>query len=319
MAHRRWTQKDIPSQRGKTILTTGLGELGYECALALSLAGGYVIIADPSEKAGERAVSRIKAFYSAAKVEHDHVELSNLESIGKLADRLALRRGKIDILVNAANAFTPATRHSTTDGLELQFGANYIGHFALTAKLMPLLRRAARPRVVSLSSVMALGGRINFDDLQAEAEYRPLFAYCQSKLACLIFAQELQRRSDAMDWGITSLAAHTGILRTELLHNAPGRLGARGLARSYLWLMSQPAARGALPTLFAATSPSARAGGFYGPDGVAGMRGFPTELPLPDSAGNLDVAARLWNVSETLSGISFGMSDIDPVSTNQEI
>ena len=166
---------------------------------------------------------------------------------------------------------------------------------------------------------MALGGRINFDDLQAEAEYRPLFAYCQSKLACLIFAQELQRRSDAMDWGITSLAAHTGILRTELLHNAPGRLGARGLARSYLWLMSQPAARGALPTLFAATSPSARAGGFYGPDGVAGMRGFPTELPLPDSAGNLDVAARLWNVSETLSGISFGMSDIDPVSTNQEI
>ena len=154
----------------------------------------------------------------------------------------------------------PPTRQQTADGFELQFGTNHLSHFALTAQLLPLLRKGRNPRVVTLSSVAARQGKLNFADLQSGAKYVPMEAYSQSKLACLMFALELQRRSEAGNWGIASLAAHPGVSRTDLLHNAPGRWSATGMARTYLWFLFQPAWQGALPTLYAATAPTAVAG-----------------------------------------------------------
>lgn len=301
----RWTHKDIPPQRGRMAVVTGTGGLGYEDALALALAGADVIIAGRNPHKGAEAVSRVRQSYSGARVDFEQLDLGSLASIAAFAGRLAMRRDRIDILINNAGVMTPPTRQRTTDGLELQFGTNYVGHFALTARLMPLLQKAASPRVVTLSSVAARQGRIDFDDLQAEVNYQPMPVYAQSKLACLMFARELQRRSDAAHWGIESIAAHPGISRTDLLHNAPGRRSAQGLARTYLWFLFQPAARGALPTLYAATDPSARAGGYYGPTGIGEVRGYPGEAKLPAATMDQAVARRLWNETEALAGLAF--------------
>ncbi|WP_236038676.1 Rossmann-fold NAD(P)-binding domain-containing protein [Belnapia arida] len=199
----------------------------------------------------------------------------------------------------------PPRRETTPDGFELQMGTNYLGHFALTAYLLPLLRHGRDPRVVTLSSIAARSGAIDFDDLQSERGYRPMQAYRQSKLACLMFAFELQRRSDAAGWCLTSIATHPGISRTDLLHNAPGRLSVQGLARSVLWFLFQPVAQGALPTLFAATSPDARKGGYYGPDRLGETRGYPTDAKPPPQSLDLKAASRLWEESSLLTGVDF--------------
>jgi NAD(P)-dependent dehydrogenase (short-subunit alcohol dehydrogenase family) len=187
----------------------------------------------------------------------------------------------------------------------LQFGTNYLGHFALTAQLLPLLKQGDAPRVITMSSVAARQGSINFDDLQAERSYQPMPVYAQSKLACLLFAFELQRRSAAAGWGFTSIAAHPGISRTNLLTNAPGRRSVAGMVRTWLWFLFQPAAQGALPTLYAATSPRAMPGAYYGPDRVNETRGYPALAKVPAQARDAAVAARLWEVSEQLTGVRF--------------
>jgi NAD(P)-dependent dehydrogenase (short-subunit alcohol dehydrogenase family) len=197
----------------------------------------------------------------------------------------------------------PPRREVTADGFELQFGTNYLGHFALTANLLPLLREDAR--VVSVSSVAARAGVIGVDDLNSARGYAAMRAYSQSKLACLMFALELQRRSDARGWGIRSIASHPGIARTDLLHNGPGRRSVHGLTRTLLPFLFQPADRGALPTLYAATAPDAAGGAFYGPDGIAELRGYPTLAKVPAQALDKAVAARLWQISEELADVSF--------------
>ena len=188
----------------------------------------------------------------------------------------------------------------------MQFATNYLGHFALTARLMPLLQNGKNPRVISLSSVAARQGTIDFDDLQARERYKPMRAYSQSKLACLIFALELQRRSDEGSWGVTSLAAHPGISRTDLLHNAPGRFSLMGIIRSLLWFLFQPPAQGALPTLFAATAPQVKPGGYYGPSRLGETRGAPALATVPAPAMDKHAAARLWDISQQLTGVGFG-------------
>jgi NAD(P)-dependent dehydrogenase (short-subunit alcohol dehydrogenase family) len=314
--NRNWTEKDIPTQTGRTIVVTGTGGLGFEDALALARVGADVIIAGRNPNKGAEAVERIRRSIPAAKITFEPVNLANLASIDAFARRLNASREKIDVLINNAGVMVPPRRETTEDGFELQFGTNYLGHFALTGRLLGLLRRAAAPRVVSLSSVAARNGAINFDDLQAESGYKPMPVYSQSKLACLMFAYELQRRSEAGNWGISSIAAHPGISRTDLLHNAPGRNSLQGRARSYLWFLFQPAARGALPTLYAATSPDARPGGYYGPNKLGETRGFPTDAKPPKSSLDLQTAKRLWDVSEKLAGIRFGDENTIPTSAN---
>jgi len=299
----RWTQADIPSQHGRTAIVTGTGGLGFEDALALAQAGAAVIVAGRSGTKGAEALTWIRAAVPSAQVHFEQLNLASLASVEAFAARISKRHETIDLLINNAGVMVPPRREVTADGFELQFGTNYLSHFALTAHLMPLLREDAR--VVSLSSVAARAGAIDLEDLNSTHSYAAMRAYSQSKLACLMFALELQRWSDAMGWGVRSIASHPGVARTDLLHNGPGRRSAHSLARTLLPFLFQPAPRGALPTLYAATAPDATGGAYYGPDGIAELRGYPTLAKVPDQALDQAVAARLWQVSEELVGVSF--------------
>jgi len=309
-----WTVQDVPLQEGRTIVITGTGGIGFENALELARAGGDVIIAGRNSKKGAEAVARILSETSLASVRFEQLDLASLKSIKAFAERLKQSRDSIDVLINNAGVMTPPDRRQTADGFELQFGTNYLGHFALTMELLPLLHSGKNPRVVTLSSIAARDGTMDFDDLQSEREhsYKPMKAYSQSKLACLMFALELQRRSDEANWDITSIGAHPGISRTDLLHNGPGRRSFAGIARSLLWFMFQPASQGALPSLFAATSPEAIGGGYYGPGKFLETRGAPTEAMIPKQALDQQAASRLWDVSCQLTGLSVPVVSKNP-------
>ncbi len=300
----KWTLADMPSQQGRSAVVTGTGGLGYEDALALARAGADVTIAGRNPAKGAEAVSSIRSAVPGATVRFEQLDLADLKSVRGFGERLVAERQNLDLLINNAGVMVPPQRQETADGFELQFGTNYLGHFALTAYLMPLLRKGRNARVVSLSSIAASDGQINFDDLQGK-DYRSMRVYSQSKLACLMFGLELQRRSDAAGWGVTSIAAHPGISATELLHNGPGRWSPTSIARTLLWFMFQPPAQGALPTLYAATSPQAQPGGYYGPSGFREIRGLPAPAKVPPQAKDRATSERLWRVSEELSGVSF--------------
>jgi NAD(P)-dependent dehydrogenase (short-subunit alcohol dehydrogenase family) len=299
-----WTVAQIPSQKGRVAVVTGTGGLGYEDALALARAGAEVIIAGRNPQKGAEAVAKIRADVPSAAIEFEALDLADLTSVKAFAERVSRRRDKVHLLVNNAGVMVPPKRQLTRDGYELQFGTNYLGHFALTAHLMPLLKKG-KARVVTLSSIAARQGKIDFGNLAAEASYVPMTAYSQSKLACLMYAFELQRKSEAGNWGITSIAAHPGVARTDLLHNAPGRGSLMGNLRSLLWFLFQPAAQGALPTLYAATAPEAQPGAYYGPHALSETRGYPKLAKVPPQALDRQVTAGLWTRSEELTGVSF--------------
>jgi NAD(P)-dependent dehydrogenase (short-subunit alcohol dehydrogenase family) len=301
----RWTANDVPHQAGRFAIVTGTGGLGYETALVLAQHGAEVILAGRNEAKGRDATRKILALAPEASVRFQLLDLANLSSVTAFSDRLLAEDRPIDLLVNNAGVMTPPSRRTTVDGFELQFGVNYLGHFALTARLLPLLQRGRVPRVVEVSSgAHRLGGAIHFDDLQWERGYKSWAAYAQSKLAMLMFALELQRRSDAAGWGLMSNAAHPGYARTELIANGPGadalttRIG-NVLVRPFL---SQSAADGALPVLFAATSPDAKGGGYYGPTGPFELIGAPGLAAIGSHAKDLAVAKKLWQLSEELTG-----------------
>lgn len=301
-----WTVAQIPSQKGRVAVVTGTGGLGYEDALALARAGAEVIIAGRNPQKGAEAVAGIRAEVPSAVIAFEVLDLADLASVAAFADRVSQRHDKVHLLINNAGVMVPPTRQVTRDGFELQLGTNYLGHFALTARLLPLLRRG-KARVVTLSSVAARQGKIDFGNFSSEASYVPMVAYSQSKLACLMFAYELQRRSDAGNWGITSIAAHPGVARTDLLHNAPGRGSMIGNMRSLLWFLFQPAAQGALPTLYAATAPEAQPGAYYGPHALGETRGYPKLAKAPPQALDRPVAAGLWTRSEEMTGVRFAV------------
>ena len=301
----RWTAADMPPQTGKTALVTGSAGLGFETARELARAGARVIIASRNPETGAEAIARIKAEIPTAKLRFEAVDLGSLASVSALAARLRGETDVLDLLVNNAGVMTPPRRMETADGFELQFGTNYLAHFALTGLLLPLLINAGEARVVTLSSIAARGGKIDFADLQ-QTNYRPMPAYAQSKLACLMFGLELQRRSLANGWGLTSIPVHPGISRTGLLYNTPGGAsGVRRAMRAMLWFLFQPVPQGALPSLFAASAPQAEGGVYYGPDGRAELSGFPAKARVPAPATEEASCRRLWEVSETLTGVHF--------------
>jgi NAD(P)-dependent dehydrogenase (short-subunit alcohol dehydrogenase family) len=297
-------QAEIPSQLGRSAVITGAtGGLGYETALALAKAGAEVILTGRDERKGQAAIERIGREALGAKVIYEALDLASLQSIGDFAQRMH-SRPSLDLLINNAGVMALPRRQTTADGFEMQFGTNYLGHFALTARLMPLLRRASGPRVVSISSLAHRTGLIDFNDLQGARVYAPWKAYGQSKLAMLIFALELQRRSDASGWNLTSTAAHPGFSRTGLFASGPG--GLLSLATDLAApLFGQSAADGARPILFAAASPVARPGAYYGPGSFGELRGGPAPAMIMPQARNSATAARLWEVSEQLTGTSF--------------
>jgi len=298
------TQAEIPSQLGKTAVVTGAtGGLGYETALALAKAGAEIILTGRDDRKAQLALERISREVVGARIFYEHLDLASLASIADFAQRMQVRQS-LDLLINNAGVMALPRRQTTADGFEMQFGTNYLGHFALTARLMPLLRCASGPRVVSVSSLAHRTGSIDFGDLQGTRLYSPWKAYGQSKLACLIFALELQRRSDVAGWNLTSDAAHPGFSRTNLFASGPG--GLLSVATDFAApFFGHSAADGARPILFAATSPQAKPGAYYGPGGFGELRGAPAPALIMPRARDAATAARLWDVSEKLTGTSF--------------
>ncbi|MGN8275881.1 oxidoreductase [Pseudomonas sp. SMN5] len=301
-----WSTDDIPSQNGRIVLITGgTSGMGYEDALALARAGAEVIIAARNPERGAEAIARIRQAVPDAKVRFEAVDLANLSSVRGLAQRLNQTLPRLDVLINNAAIMAPPERGTSTDGYELQLATNYLGHFALTGLLVPLLRQSEDARVVSLSSIAAARGTVNFDDLQFEQKYDPYAAYAQSKLAILQWAFALQRRSDAQQWGIRSVAAHPGVAVTELIARGPGLNSEFGQRWAKDRDVYHSAAQGALPTLYAATAPQANGGAYYGPTGDEEKRGPLGLAKTPAAATNQTDAERLWAVSERLTGITY--------------
>ena len=304
-----------PFQAGKLAIVTGAtGGLGYETALALAGAGADVVLAGRNAQKGEDALARIRAAHPQARISFEALDLARLQSVREFARRMTATGRPPDVLVNNAGVMALPKRTTTPDGLEAQFQVNHLGHFALTGLLLPQLI-ASKGRVVSLSSIAARQGRIDFADLQAERSYKPFRTYAQSKLACLMFALELQRRSDAWGWGLTSVAAHPGFALTDLIPNGPGNRGlATGISRFVAGLVTpligHSAEAGAWSQIYAATATTVTPGGYFGPDGKGEMRGNPHPADIPSQALDAGVAARLWTVSEQLSKVAF--STLEP-------
>lgn len=250
-------------------------------------------------------MSKIRQINPDASLEFEQIDLADLSSIRTVTTKWRDSGDAINLLINNAGVMTPPNRLETKDGLELQFGTNHIGHFALTAQLLPVLKRAPDARVVTVSSIANREGAIDFDDLQSIDAYHPMKAYAQSKLANLMFAMELKRRSEMHHWGITSIAAHPGVSRTNILITGSGKWSVQGSMRRIFPFLFQPSSQSALPTLFAATSSQAKGGMYYGPHKMNETRGFPTIAKIPDQANDLEVAKQLWDVSKTLANVEF--------------
>jgi NAD(P)-dependent dehydrogenase (short-subunit alcohol dehydrogenase family) len=303
-----WTTANIPDQTGKLAIITGAtGGLGLETALALAGAGAEIILTGRNQSKGQAAEALIRQHHSGANLRFEFLDLASLASVAAFADRILAAARPIDILINNAGVMAIPKRETTQDGFEKQFGTNYLSHFALTAKLLPLLK-AASARVVQLSSIAHRSGKIRLDDLNYEQGYKPWPVYSQTKLAMLMFAIELDRRSKANSWGLTSVAAHPGIAQTDLVANGPA-VGGNILERTALPIMvnllGHPAAAGALPTLMAATMPGITGGSYFGPERLNEFRGPPGPAKISPQATDPDVAAKLWAASETLTGVAF--------------
>ena len=299
-----WSINDIPDLTGLTAIVTGAtGGLGYETALELAGADADVIVAARNPTKGKAALESIRQKYPHAKARFELLDLASLKSVHEFAQRMSVQLDKLDILVNNAGVMSLQKRIVTEDGFEMQTGVNYLSHFVLTADLMPLLMKSAHPRVINVSSILARRGTIRFNDLLFEKHYSPNPPYWQSKLAMLMFSLELQRRSNLNGWDISSIAAHPGYARTDLIANGPGtKILSRRLGEIIKPFISQSAAQGALPQLYAATSPDAKPAGYYGPDGMLEMKGQVSNALIVDKASNPRDLKRLWELSIELTG-----------------
>ena len=299
---------DIPNLAGKTALVTGAtGGLGFEMARMLASAGAHVILAGRNAEKGADALVRIRSMGPKADILFELLDLGSLASIAEFGARMRAIGKPIDILINNAGVMAPAHRKITSDGFELQFGTNHLGHFALTGHMLPLLVLAKEPRIAIISSAAANRGRIDFDNLQAERHYRPIAAYGQSKLANLLFARHLQQLSDRYGWNILLASAHPGFARTDIISNGPGEL--HGLMRVLGALLqtfaSQDAAGGAMPAMLAATGRNVQKLDYYGPSGMMEFKGPPGPVRLPARAKDDRVAQRLWEMSEKLTCVTY--------------
>jgi NAD(P)-dependent dehydrogenase (short-subunit alcohol dehydrogenase family) len=299
-----WKAADMASQDGRFAVVTGANSgLGFHTALELARAGARVVLAVRSRERGEEALERIRDEVPDGDAEVRELDLADLASVRAFA---AAVDEPLDLLVNNAGVMALPQR-KTADGFEMQFGTNHLGHFALTGLLLPRLLSAERPRVVTVSSGAHRIGHIDFSDLQGERDYQRWRAYGQSKLANLLFALELQRRSDAADAALLSVAAHPGYAATNLQYAGPEMEGSRLkklLMRVGNVVIAQSDARGALPILYAATE-DVPGGAYAGPSGFREARGSPKLVGMTKEAADPDVARRLWQVSEELTGVRY--------------
>ena len=296
---------EVPSQQGRTALVTGAnGGIGYETALALARAGARVLLAARDQRRIEEAAARIEAAVPGAEVDVVRVNLALLPSVEEAADAVLAQDRPLDLLVNNAGVMAIPRRRTTKDGNEVTFGTNHLGHFALTGRLLPALLRAEAPRVVTVSSVAARSRSTTLDDPQSEHGYRPMQAYARSKLANLVFTQELARR--AAGTALVAAAAHPGTSATGLQRN--GSFVARTLAPLVLTrLVGHAPDRAAESVLYAGTAPGVEPGAFVGPTGPRESRGEPGPVPLPPAATDPAAGRELWALSERLTGVTYAL------------
>jgi len=296
----KWTINEIPDQSGKTVIVTGANSgIGFEAAKVLAQRGAVVIMACRSLEKGKIAMEQILEEDPRAKVILKSLDLADLSSVRQFSDDYLAAQDRLDILIN--NAGVMATPYSkTADGFEMQFGTNHLGHFALTAQLFDLLKRTPNSRVVTVSSYAHYFGRIAFNDLNGDGFYQKWLAYGQSKLANVLFGYELQRRASQNGKNPISVVVHPGYAATNLQHTTT-------LFSLLNPIMAQSQEMGALPTLYAATSPDIRGGEYIGPDGFLGQRGYPHEASSSRLSKDEDTARHLWEVSEEMTQVHFNI------------
>ncbi|MFD5145937.1 SDR family oxidoreductase [Streptomyces sp. NPDC058401] len=302
----------VPDLSGQRAVVTGASDgIGLGIATRLAAAGAEVLLPVRNPAKGERAIAKIRRTVPAAQVRLHSLDLSALDSVAALGETLRAEGRPIHVLVNNAGVMTPPDRQTTADGFELQLGTNHLGHFALVAHLLPLLC-AGRARVTSQISVSANSNSINWQDMNWERSYKGTHAYSQSKIAFGLFGLELDRRSRAGGWGITSNLAHPGVAPTSLLAARP-ELG-RDKDTVGIKLIRALSARGILlgtvetaqlPALYAATAAGAEGGRFYGPSGPGHLGGPPAEQKLYSRLRSSEDARRMWEASEDLTKVSF--------------
>jgi NAD(P)-dependent dehydrogenase (short-subunit alcohol dehydrogenase family) len=297
-----WKLAQAPTQQGRIAIVTGANVgLGFETALGLAAKGCSVVLACRNIAKAEAAKAGILARHPKASIHCMALDLASLRSVRKFAAAYKRRHKKLDLLINNAGIMMPPFSLSE-DGFESQLAANYLGHFALTGLLLPLITKTADSRIVSLSSLAHHWSGIRFDDLQFARGYDKRLAYGQSKLACLMFAYELQRRLARAGHGTLSVAAHPGVSSTNLFQHLPKIVG---VFAPLTTLVFQSAEGGARPTLYAALGDDIRGGDYCGPQSMGGMRGDPVKVGSSPRSRDEAVAARLWAVSEELTGVRF--------------
>ena len=300
-----WTEKDVPDQGGRVAIVTGSNTgLGYDNARVLAARGATVVMAVRDTAKGDAAADRIRELTPGAVVVVHKLDLGSLASVRTAGAELAAAYPRIDLLINNAGVMYPP-KQTTVDGFELQFGTHHLGHFALTGLLLNNLLSVDGSRVVVVSSIAHnLRAKIDFADLQWETRrYDRVASYGQSKLANLMFAYDLQRRLAAAKAETIAVAAHPGVAATELVRHVPGA-GLPGVN----WLSGRllnTSELGALATLRAATDPAVQGGQYYGPDGFKELRGYPVVVTSSPQSHDTALQARLWSVSEELTGVTY--------------
>lgn len=299
----------MTSRKNKLAIITGTGGLGLQTAIKLAAMQIDIIVAGRNPEKGEKAIAAIRQSTPDATAVFEPLDLASLASVRSFSERIADTCESVDILINNAGIMAPPDKILTADGFELQFGTNYLGHFALTQQLHPLLKNSGSARVVSVSSLAYRATKIDDKTFVDTESYKPFIAYAESKLAQLLFALELQRRSDLCKWHIRSSAAHPGFAATDIFSNQKGGMSRTLLnaVSKYLVhpLLGQSAADGARPIAYAATSDDAQGGILYGPGGLFEMSGPPAISTLDKQAKNPGLAASLWTMSEELTGLKF--------------
>lgn len=295
--------KNLPSRRGKTALVTGANSgIGYQTALALARAGATVYLGGRDVGRIDAARAAIAAQVSGASTRSLRIDLADLSSIAEAADAVLASGHPVDLLINNAGVMAIPDRRVTKDGFELTFGTNHLGHFALTGRLLPALLRAEGARVIQVSALVARTKGITFDDPQSEHEYSGMGAYATSKLANVVFVQELARRSAGSN--LLAVAVHPGTSLTNLQRHSPRAV--RAVASVVLErFLGHPADHAALPSLYAATQPDVRSGDFLAPTGRRELRGAPGRVPLPPAAEDRVAAAKLWAYSEAATRVPY--------------
>jgi NAD(P)-dependent dehydrogenase (short-subunit alcohol dehydrogenase family) len=316
----KWTAHDIPDLIGKTVVVTGANSgTGFAGTQALLRKRAHVVMACRSLERAETALTKIRQKIPDASAEIIQLDLANLSSIRDFAQEFNAKHQSLHILLNNAGIMIPP-KLKTVDGFELQLGTNHLGHFALTGLLLERIMNTEASRVVTMSSSAAESGKINFDDLQWDKSYSRFGAYSQSKLANLLFAHELHRRLRSAGSNVLSLCSHPGGARTNLFKTGLGMSSGEGTKKRlasfmtralltaaipFIVILTQSADDGALPMLYAATSPNAESGAYYGPSGIHNK--YPKRVESSQASHDEEVARRLWEVSTELTGVKFNI------------